>query len=76
MVMEKLKNLDHVAYIRFASVYREFADITALKQEIDTLVGSESSAPLPTSQLPLLPDDKAGKLTRSYRRGKNRIIHR
>ena len=33
MVMGGLKKLDHVAYIRFASVYREFADITALKQE-------------------------------------------
>ena len=69
MVMERLKNLDHVAYIRFASVYREFADITALKQEIDTLVGSEISASLPTSQLPLLPDDRLGELTRSRRRG-------
>ena len=69
MVMERLKNLDHVAYIRFASVYREFADITALKQEIDTLVGSEVSASLPTSQLPLLPDDRLGELARSRRRG-------
>jgi transcriptional repressor NrdR len=28
MVMASLKNIDHIAYIRFASVYREFADIT------------------------------------------------
>jgi len=69
MVMERLKSLDHIAYIRFASVYREFADITALKQEIDTLVGSEVSASLPTSQLPLLPDDRLGELARSRRRG-------
>jgi len=69
MVMERLKSLDHIAYIRFASVYREFADITALKQEIDTLVGSEVSAALPTSQLPLLPDDRLGELARSRRRG-------
>ncbi len=69
MVMERLKNLDHIAYIRFASVYREFADITALKQEIDTLVGSEVRASPSTSQLPLLPDDRLGELARSRRRG-------
>jgi transcriptional repressor NrdR len=40
MVMARLKSLDHVAYIRFASVYRDFADITALKKEVDTLVDS------------------------------------
>ena len=68
MVMGRLKNLDHVAYIRFASVYREFADITALKQEVDTLVSSETTASLPTSQLPLLPDDKLGEPARSHRR--------
>src|SRR3990170_3274216 len=31
MVMERLRRLDHIAYIRFASVYREFADIESLK---------------------------------------------
>ncbi len=75
MVMERLKSLDHIAYIRFASVYREFADITALKQEIDTLVGSEVSASLPTSQLPLLPDDRLGELARSRRRDQKRGKH-
>ncbi len=73
MVMERLKSLDHIAYIRFASVYREFADITALKQEIDTLVGSEGSASLPTSQLPLLPDDKLGGLARRRKRDQKRV---
>ena len=72
MVMERLKNLDHVAYIRFASVYREFADITALKQEVDTLVSSEATAPLSTSQLPLLPDNTPEGLARSRRRGPKR----
>jgi transcriptional repressor NrdR len=60
MVMERLKNLDHIAYIRFASVYREFADITTLKQEIDTLVSTEPELPRPTSQLPLLPAEELG----------------
>ncbi len=35
MVMERLRQLDGVAYIRFASVYRAFADIEELKQEAD-----------------------------------------
>jgi transcriptional repressor NrdR len=53
MVIERLKRLDQVAYIRFASVYRDFADITALKQEVDTLLtGTEA----PPNQLPLLPE--------------------
>lgn len=37
MVMEKLKNIDQVAYVRFASVYREFKDITTFIKEIETL---------------------------------------
>lgn len=59
-VMRRLKDLDHIAYIRFASVYREFADITALKQEIDTLMGDEVEVTPPSTQLPLMPDDEAG----------------
>jgi transcriptional repressor NrdR len=53
IVMAKLKGLDHIAYIRFASVYREFADITTLKEEVDSLAG-RSLAP-PADQLPLIP---------------------
>jgi transcriptional repressor NrdR len=34
IVMENLKNLDEVAYIRFASVYRSFDDIASFKNEI------------------------------------------
>ena len=74
MVMAGLKNLDYIAYIRFASVYREFTDITALKQEVDTLVSSEVSAALPTSQLPLLPADTSGELARSSKRGPKRSL--
>jgi transcriptional repressor NrdR len=36
-VMDGLKKLDQIAYIRFASVYRQFADITDLKEEIEDL---------------------------------------
>ena len=37
-VMQELKTLDEVAYIRFASVYRQFQDIEAFKNEIDKLM--------------------------------------
>lgn len=36
-VMEKLKAVDEVAYVRFASVYREFKDIETFMKELDTL---------------------------------------
>ena len=37
MAMEKLRQLDQIAYIRFASVYQSFEDIEQLKREVDTL---------------------------------------
>ncbi len=36
-VMEELKKLDHVAYVRFASVYRSFQDLDEFRQEIERL---------------------------------------
>ncbi len=36
-VMEELRNLDEVAYVRFASVYRRFEDLSAFMQEIQNL---------------------------------------
>jgi transcriptional repressor NrdR len=56
MVMNRLKNLDYIAYIRFASVYRDFTDITALKREIDNLVSDEPETSDTSSQLPLIPE--------------------
>lgn len=38
MVMQKLKNLDEVAYVRFASVYRQFKDVNSFYDEIKKLV--------------------------------------
>jgi len=70
MVMEGLKSLDHIAYIRFASVYREFADITALKEVVDTLVNSPAVPP--ADQLPLLPTEKLDELAKGFRRGQRR----
>jgi transcriptional repressor NrdR len=42
-VLRELKTVDHVAYIRFASVYREFADLQDLKREVDVLSDPEAS---------------------------------
>lgn len=56
LVMAKLKKLDHIAYIRFASVYREFTDITHLKEEVDTL--ADNALMHTADQLPLIPPDE------------------
>lgn len=37
MVMERLKALDHIAYVRFASVYRNFQDLTEFYEELKDL---------------------------------------
>ena len=37
LAMQKLRALDHIAYIRFASVYQSFEDLEDLKREVDTL---------------------------------------
>ena len=70
MVMERLKNLDYIAYIRFASVYREFTDITALKREVDTLVSSEAEVSRPAGQLSLLPAGELAGVSKSRRRSR------
>lgn len=38
LVMEKLKNIDEVAYVRFASVYRQFKDIDTFMEEVKALM--------------------------------------
>jgi transcriptional repressor NrdR len=38
MAMDQLRELDQIAYIRFASVYQSFEDLEALKREVDTLI--------------------------------------
>ena len=50
MVMTHLRRLDYIAYIRFASVYRDFTDISDLKQELETLLSSQAP---PDGQLSL-----------------------
>jgi len=43
--LRELKVLDHVAYIRFASVYRQFADMEDLRREMETLAELRTSGP-------------------------------
>lgn len=50
-VMEQLRKLDHVGYVRFASVYRSFEDVADFREEIEML---ERDLPGGQEQLPLL----------------------
>jgi transcriptional repressor NrdR len=55
-VMEELRSLDQVAYVRFASVYRSFQDVSEFSDEIERL----QRGPTPEerrNQMPLLPGD-------------------
>ena len=44
LAMERLRAIDHIAYIRFASVYQSFEDLEDLKREVDSLF-AEGVAP-------------------------------
>jgi transcriptional repressor NrdR len=64
LVMDELRHLDEVAYVRFASVYRSFQDLEAFRDEIDRLrhhrrrrdagrdAGGIDQLPLLTSEIP------------------------
>ena len=54
LVMDRLLRVDQIAYVRFASVYRSFADIGSLKKVVDDLVAGPGNG----SQLPLLSGDE------------------
>jgi transcriptional repressor NrdR len=69
MVIQRLQELDHIAYIRFASVYRDFTDIADLKQAVDTLVDTGAQAP-PAGQLSLLSQEELTVLGRRQQRRK------
>ncbi len=67
MVMDRLKNLDRVAYIRFASVYRDFKDIETFKEEVEALLEPEEVTE-PSNQLSFLEDEQI--MPRRRRRGR------
>ena len=48
--MNRLKTLDTVAYIRFASVYRDFKDVREFKEELEQLLSSKSMGGKPAEQ--------------------------
>jgi hypothetical protein len=66
--MEGLKKLDHIAYVRFASVYREFADIGDLKQTVDNLAAGVRATP--SNQLSLLPSKAMNSLIARHQNSK------
>ena len=55
-VMQALRDLDEVAFVRFASVYRSFQDVNAFREEIDRLE-KEPTLEQRRNQIPLLPTD-------------------
>ncbi len=55
-VMQELREMDQVAYVRFASVYRSFEDVNAFREEIEKLQ-NQPSRELKKHQIPLIPDD-------------------
>ncbi len=57
LVVGYLRELDRIAYIRFASVYREFADIESFKEEADALIQGHGT--VSAAQLPLMPDEQS-----------------
>ncbi|MGB5346583.1 MAG: transcriptional regulator NrdR [Woeseia sp.] len=60
LVMEELRELDEVAYVRFASVYRSFQDVTEFQEEIEKLQ-EISDASAAREQMSLLPELLGGK---------------
>ena len=59
MVMEELRHMDEVGYVRFASVYRSFQDVEAFRAEIDQLRRHRRRREPSKDQLPLLPGEEA-----------------
>jgi len=48
-VMRQLKAVDHVAFVRFASVYRSFQDLNEFRAEIERLAEEQDSPPAPAA---------------------------
>jgi len=68
LVMEQLRHLDEVAYVRFASIYRSFQDIDAFREEIERLRRHQRNRDVEETQLqlwegsPLNPANQKNKL--------------
>jgi transcriptional repressor NrdR len=59
LAMEELHNLDEVAYVRFASVYRSFQDVDAFREEIERMRSRRGKTD--ESQLALWTGPESGK---------------
>jgi transcriptional repressor NrdR len=71
-VMEGLRDLDQIAYVRFASVYRAFADVGELREILDEF---EASGPrTPREQLPLMNEATLEQLRGRPVREQSRLI--
>ncbi len=68
MCIERLRVLDRVAYIRFASVYRDFQDVDSFTKEVEALSGPPDENEQPKSQLRLIEDDVPRLAQRGRRR--------
>ena len=73
LVMERLRQLDHIAYIRFASVYRAFADVEDLKQELAALEAGWRRPGVPAAQLALINETKKSPHLRPIRNRRQRL---
>ncbi len=62
-VMEELRHMDEVGYVRFASVYRSFQDLEAFRTEIDQLRRHRRRREPSKDQLPLLPGNGTDEAT-------------
>ena len=69
MVMERLRNIDPVAYIRFASVYRDFADVESFKEAVEALDKAQQAlaSHVPSPQLPLITEEPSPRRRRGRR---------
>jgi transcriptional repressor NrdR len=78
MVIERLRKLDRVAYIRFASIDRDFPDIETFKEEVDAMLTprSASEREVPENQPPLFPLDTGVPQQQPRRRGRPRKVER
>lgn len=57
MAMDRLRSLDHIAFIRFMSVYQSFDDLEQLKQEVDSLYAERTERAPGQTTLRLVMDD-------------------
>lgn len=75
LVMDRLRDMDRVAYIRFASIYRDFRDIESFKEEIEALLEPRDNGPrVPINQLSFLDDVEVGAQPARRRRGRPKKV--